>query len=83
MCWKNGTCDGHRSLGDVGHGGDGAGREAEPQQDLSQGAMDMAICVGKTVGTIQGENRQILGKSWDNYHWIMSTPDFHKPWFIN
>ena len=37
-------------------GGDGAGREAEPQQDLSQGAMDMAICVGKTVGTIQGEN---------------------------
>jgi len=53
MCWKNGTRDGHRSLGDVGHGGDGAGREAEPQQDLSQGAMDMVIFVGKTVGTIQ------------------------------
>lgn len=54
MRGKNGTRDGHRSLGDVGHGGDGAGREAEPQQDLSQGAMDMAIFVGKTVGTIQG-----------------------------
>ena len=56
MRWKNGTRDRHRSLGDVGHGGDGAGRKAEPQQDLSQGAMEMAIFVGENRLNIQGGN---------------------------